>query len=362
MNRKLSCIGAVVLCFLLIICALHFVSTAEAAPGVKEAAAIKPENRIAIAHTEIFGKLQRPQVIFNHGKHEVASRKEGCSICHPEKDGQITFVFPKNLRKTDKTSVMKAYHDECFNCHKKVSAERKESGPVSGNCGGCHKAEEKSIKFKYIAFEFDFYVHDKHVRKLTEETDADLCSRCHHTYDMEKSALVYKKGTEASCNYCHELGTKRGPELAAIMSVAAKKGLDKQSASHQQCLNCHLKYQNKGGEKQAYPTECSQCHDGTYKKVSDFAKVPRPDRNQPKKALILIKGANMPGVAYNHEFHQTMSSTCRSCHHESFKSCKECHGQTGKPEGNGITVEQAFHSPSMCAGCHDINKCTDCHK
>ncbi len=43
---------------------------------------LKPENKIAIAHTEIFGKLERPQVIFNHGKHEEAMKTEGCNACH----------------------------------------------------------------------------------------------------------------------------------------------------------------------------------------------------------------------------------------------------------------------------------------
>ena len=43
----------------------------------KQVTSIKPENKIAIAHTEIFGVLQRPQVIFDHNKHTEAFKKEG---------------------------------------------------------------------------------------------------------------------------------------------------------------------------------------------------------------------------------------------------------------------------------------------
>jgi hypothetical protein len=145
MNRKLSFTGTGILCLVLMY-ALHYGGTAGAATAVKEAPAATPapaaasENKITIGHTEIFGKLQRSPVIFNHDKHDAAYKQEGCGTCHPEIDGQLSFVFPKK-RNTDKTAVMNAYHDQCFACHKKASAENKKTGPI--NCGGCHKAEGK---------------------------------------------------------------------------------------------------------------------------------------------------------------------------------------------------------------------------
>ena len=86
MNRKWIFFLVSIAYLILISYGLYSVYTVEATLRVKEPPKIKPENKIAIAHTEIFGKLERPQVIFNHGKHEEAFKKEGCNTCHPVND------------------------------------------------------------------------------------------------------------------------------------------------------------------------------------------------------------------------------------------------------------------------------------
>ena len=95
MNRKLLFFLVSIAYLVLIAYGLYEVYTVEATLRVKEPPAIKPENKIAIARTEIFGKLERPQVIFNHAKHEEAYKMEGCTECHPEKEGQVIFDFPR---------------------------------------------------------------------------------------------------------------------------------------------------------------------------------------------------------------------------------------------------------------------------
>jgi len=374
MNRKWIFFWVSIAYLILISYGLYKVYTVEATLRVKEVpATIKPENKIAIAHTEIFGKLERPQVIFNHGKHEEAFKKEGCNTCHPEKDGQLIFDFPKTVKKKGKTAIMNAYHDGCIDCHKKQSSEKKKSGPAV--CGDCHKEKDKSIAVKYPVVEFDFYYHDKHVKKLKEKIGKDDCGQCHHTYDIneedEALALVYENGTEESCYYCHEFGQKRGPELTAITKVAEKKGLTIRKASHQQCLNCHLKYKEeylKKGEKEACPTECIKCHTGKYRTVAELEKIVRPDRDQKDKPFIDIENSKMKGVTFDHKSHEANSKTCRSCHHETLNACDTCHSLTGKPEGNGINVANAYHhvfSEHSCAGCHnkkkEEKKCAGCH-
>ncbi|MBM4146476.1 MAG: cytochrome c3 family protein [Nitrospira sp.] len=372
MNRKLIFFLVSIAYLILISYGLYSVYTVEATLRVKEPPKIKPENKIAIARTEIFGKLERPQVIFNHGKHEEAYKTEGCTACHPEKDGQVIFDFPMNLKKRDKTSVMNAYHDACIECHKK-SAKKEKTGPV--NCGDCHKEQERDLIVKHPKAEFDFYVHDKHVKKLKEKLGKDDCGLCHHSYDIEEEdealRLVYEPGTEESCYYCHDLEKKRGPELKAIQNAAAQKGLSMRRASHQQCLNCHLKYQDeylKKGDKEAVPTDCSKCHTGKYKTVAELEKVPRPDRDQKDKPFINIENSKMKGVTFDHKTHETYSRTCRSCHHETLNACNTCHSLTGKPEGNGINIAAAYHhafSEHSCAGCHnkkkEDKKCAGCH-
>jgi len=371
MNRKFVFLLVSMAYLILIVYGLSQVYNVEATLRAKEAPLIKPENKISIAHTEIFGKLERPQVIFNHGKHQEAYKKEGCNTCHPEKDGQVNFDFPKNVKKKDRTSVMKAYHDECIECHKKRSSDKEKAGPV--NCGDCHREKEKKVEIQYPVFEFDFYVHDKHVKKLREKLGRDNCGLCHHTYDIneedEALALVYEKGTEESCYYCHELDRKRGPELTAITRVAAKKGLSLKTASHLQCLNCHLESAKTAKkDEEVGPVECIKCHAGKYRTVAELEKIPRPDRNQPVRPFIDVQDAKMKGVTFDHDTHEKTHKNCRICHHETLKACKDCHSLVGKPEGNGMNVARAYHdvfSKHSCEGCHNLNKaeknCFGCH-
>jgi hypothetical protein len=376
MNRKVIFFLVSMAYLVIIMYGLYSVYNVEATLRIKEPPSVNPENRIAISHTELFGELERPQVVFYHKKHEDALKKDGesCNICHLANDENIViFDFPKKVNKRDKTLVMNAYHDKCIECHKKKSRQNKKSGPVG--CADCHRKELSAVKIEYPVFEFNFEYHDKHVKKLKEKIGKDDCGLCHHSYDIteedEALALVYEKGTEESCYYCHEFGKKRGPELTAVTKAAEKKGLTVRKASHQQCLNCHLKYQEeylKKGEKEACPTECVKCHTGKYKTVAELEKVPRPNRDQKDKPFINIENSRMKGVAFDHKSHEKYSKTCRSCHHETLNACDTCHSLTGKPEGNGINVANAYHNPfsgHSCSGCHnkkkEEKKCSGCH-
>jgi len=324
----------------------------------------KSDNKVIIAHTEIFGKLERPQVIFDHDLHSNTFKREGCKTCHTlTLNGNLAFDFPFKMINKKKESVRDSYHEKCINCHNKFINEKKKAGPI--RCGDCHQKEFESIHIEYPVCEFDFSLHDKHIKELKKD-----CSLCHHTYDIEEEdkelALVYEKGTEESCYYCHEIGKKRGPELTAITRVSAKKGLNIRKASHLRCLNCHLEYQKK--DKEAGPTVCSKCHTGKYKTIADLAKIPRPDRDQPKKQIIRIEHAKMKGVLFDHQFHEKNNKKCRTCHHETLKACKTCHDLVGKPEGNMISVANTYHnvfSEKSCSGCHNVKKseknCAGCH-
>ena len=325
---------------------------------------VKQNNRLVIAHKEIFGTLERPQVIFNHGLHTDKYKKEGCRICHPQNiERNFIFDFPFKLISKEKVSVMDSYHNKCIGCHTRLIKERTKAGPVQ--CGNCHRKEFQSVEIPYPLCEFDFGKHDKHSMKLKED-----CSYCHHTYDTEEKdeelRLVYENGTEESCFYCHDIEKKRGPALSRITRVAEEKGLSMKKVSHAQCVNCHLNFIKKG--EKAGPVICSGCHNGRYRTVADLVKVPRPDRDQPKKPFILINDAQMKGVLFDHEMHEKNSKTCRVCHHETLQACEKCHGVMGSPEGRGINIAGAYHdifSESACAGCHEVQKtegdCSGCH-
>lgn len=350
------------------------------------------DNKISIAHTEIFGKLQRPQVIFDHKKHEEAYKQEGCVTCHPiNENKELVFTFPKKIEGEGATAVMKAFHDECIECHKK---EKK--GPVT--CNNCHIKDLANVEVDIPRAAFDFADHNKHV-KIMSKFGRDDCGQCHHTFDLQEQKLIKRHGSEESCASCHDLDRKKGPQLAAITKVAAEKGLSTRRVSHQGCLNCHVEYQQKyrqmskedvhgihqekmgcndchvSGFDQAVscsechvPTECSKCHTGKYRTVSELKNTPRPDRGQNDIAFIDIENSSMKGVPFNHRAHQANTGSCRLCHHETLQSCKECHSLTGKPEGNGINIATAYHhvlSEQSCAGCHNKitseKECAGCH-
>ncbi|MEW6674962.1 MAG: sulfate respiration complex hexadecaheme cytochrome HmcA [Nitrospirota bacterium] len=326
----------------------------------KKKAGGKPEERIIIAHTEIFGKLERPQVVFDHGKHSDALKKEGCETCHPaNKEEGLIFEYPFKQVMKDKESMMNLYHEKCIDCHKKRIKEKKKAGPLT--CGECHRKELESIKIKYPIFEFDFYYHRKHVKKLKND-----CILCHHIYDEDDEELVYEEGTEQSCYYCHETRKKKGPLLEVEARVIDKKGLTIKKVSHLRCLNCHID-RNKRGLK-AGPLVCSKCHTGKYKTVAELAKITRPDREQPEKTLINIEDARMKRVLFDHKSHEKKTKTCRGCHHETLNACKKCHGLSGSPDGKWVNLSSAYHdalSEKSCTGCHGIKKsekgCTGCH-
>lgn len=345
----------------------------KAVQPVKE---LKPDNKIGIAHTEIFGELQRPQVVFDHKKHTDALIKEGkkewetCQECHPLNEDKtlVSFEFPKQVKKKDADSYMNAYHDECMDCHKEKRKEGKESGPIT--CGECHIEKLTSVQLKYPVVEFDFKLHDDHDKTLQEKDFKENCNLCHHIYNEE---LVYEKGKEWSCYYCHEPGREVGPVLAKVTKITKEKGLEISKVSHTRCLNCHLYYSREdkkaaSEEEKKSPLECSKCHTGEYKTIAELEKVPRPDSGQPEKAFIDIENAKMKGVSLNHKTHQQNSKTCRGCHHETLNPCKECHTLTGNLDGKWINTVNAYHDPfseKSCAGCHNVEKsdkkCAGCH-
>ena len=323
----------------------------------------KKDNELMIAHAEVFGKLERPPVVFNHRLHADKYRKEGCKTCHPQnEEGNFVFDFKDKIF-SQRESLMDLYHDKCIDCHTRLIKAYKKAGPVK--CGSCHRKEPPLAAIIYPLCEFDFYLHDKHVKKLDKD-----CSYCHHIYDEdeedEELRLVYEEGTEQSCYYCHDQQKKRGPTLAVETRLTDKKGLSIRKVSHFRCLNCHLDYNRRS--LKAGPLTCLKCHTGKYKTVTELAKVARPNRDQPEKPFINIEEAKMKGVLFDHKFHEKNSRTCRSCHHETLKACKDCHGLIGSPDGKEINTSGAFHdvfSEIGCAGCHRVKKsekdCAGCH-
>jgi c(7)-type cytochrome triheme protein len=71
---------------------------------------------------------------------ELEEDAEGikCSSCHKNETG---FQFKPDLDPT-KRNLQQAYHRMCTGCHRQVSKDKKQSGPVT--CGECHPKKKGS--------------------------------------------------------------------------------------------------------------------------------------------------------------------------------------------------------------------------
>ena len=198
-----------------------------------------PENIVTIAHTEIFGELQRPHVLFNHSMHANSFKEDGCDTCHSmTREGNLIFEFPLRTKSEDKETFMAAYHKQCIGCHRKFIVQKKKSGPV--RCGNCHVKHAVAQFPQYPVVVFDFFIHDKHVKELESKDFERSCRYCHHTYHEE---LVYEEGSEQSCYYCHDYTAHRSPLLATETELTAERSLTVKKISHARCVNCHMLFQ-----------------------------------------------------------------------------------------------------------------------
>jgi hypothetical protein len=98
---------------------------------------------------------------------------------------------------------------------------------------------------------------------------------------------------------------------------------------------------------------------------------------------IVVKGAPMGAVQFDHTSHLKVAGKCEVCHHASKpqkplkapqEACTDCHTNAATPPVT-IKLQAAFHNPTatsgLCIDCHkteDANgkaaplKCADCHK
>jgi len=294
------------------------------------------------------GDTTRPAVLFPHDMHTdgIAEQGKDCSRCHlKDTDNQFS---TKYMRLSDDRgqSVIDLYHDNCITCHNERKSANMSSGPVV--CGECHRGEPIMVSSRQ-QMGFDYSLHNRH----ETENNSD-CSLCHHVYDEEKKELVYIKGQETSCRFCH-------------LPQAVDNVLSMRQVSHQYCVSCHL-------GKDKGPQNCAGCHDKKMQMaIKTIEDPPRINRNQPDFVLLSVAAPDLESgklntVPFAHDAHERFTNTCRDCHHNSLKACKDCHTLAGNELGEGITLRRAMHdlsSDHSCVGCHEKQKseleCSGCH-
>ncbi len=337
----------------------------------------KPD-QITIRTLAAFQKLELPPVTYFHDKHTKALAKDnkGCDTCHYQEGDRLSFAF-KRRQTTKPEEIQDIYHANCIGCHNDYVAAGKKSGPQDGFCRSCHDATA-ALDVAKLDAGMDKVLHYRHLAsKAIAGTGPDQtnCSACHHVQDQATKKLVYAKGQEGSCRYCHQDEAKPGmPSL--------------QQASHEQCLNCHRTLANKGLQA-PLPLDCGGCHGPEAqaqlaKKNQELVaklpggEVPRLQRGQPNATLVRYEakgnggpegpGAALPPVPFNHQAHEKYTDSCRVCHHASMDSCSTCHTRGGIAKGGFVTFEQAMHrrtAEASCIGCHQAKQetpnCAGCH-
>ena len=315
---------------------------------VKEAGRTTGPATIRLTLPAEMGSCERPAVEFDHQAHVKALEQEGCGACHYiDAEKRLLPRMKFKEEPADATDWMEAYHGLCITCHDDRLAKKQATGP--GDCGDCHRHLPAAVSTR-LELRFDYSLHYRHARASGEE-----CSTCHHVYDEEQKKLVYQKGAEDACNTCH-------------LQQAAEGQTSLGDAAHIACINCHIERQGKVGR--TGPWLCTGCHAAEGQaKIEKLDEVPRPDRGQPDGVWISGKEATANAVGFNHELHQAQTDSCSACHHQSIGKCDQCHTVLPRPEGGGISLEQAYHMPDSawsCVGCHKESagqgQCAGCHQ
>lgn len=310
---------------------------------------------IQIDALKVFGKLERHTVEFLHDKHTDALEKKnkGCSACHKSENYKLS---PKFMRLSDekKKTSEDIYHKECIGCHQKAIDKKEASGPVT--CGECHK-DTPTVGSLKVPISLNKSLHYRHSKAYENK-----CEKCHHEYDKQTKKLVYEKGKEGSCTYCHKKETEEN-------RISIKL------ASHSACIDCHI--QELERKKEAGPVKCNGCHHPKdQKKIKVVSDVPRMDRKQPDSVMIKTgdekldapQANRMNLVPFDHMAHENYNDTCSACHHAEMDKCSKCHSLEGLPEGDNINLELAMHKDGAvqsCTGCHELKQkdkeCAGCH-
>jgi len=313
---------------------------------------------ISIETLAQFGPLQEPAVLFLHDLHTktlIEEKDMECKACHlpMDKEKKLLSLKFERLEDKDGQEILTIYHEKCLGCHLDVAASGSKAGPIT--CGECHKIDPEVFSSR-VPLAFDNSLHYRHVKAAEKK-----CELCHHEYNAETKKLYYDKGKERSCRDCHREKTEENRESMRLVS-------------HRGCIDCHQKKLAEKKDTDAGPIKCEGCHDSTKQlAIKKVEEVPRMERNQPDVSLIRpaaldLESSKMNTVPFDHKTHEEAASTCRICHHETLKPCKECHTLQGDEEGKEVTLERSMHetgSQHSCMGCHRTKMrdatCAGCH-
>lgn len=338
-------------------------------------------------------RKQMPGVDFFHDRHTQALEGDNCRTCHLTQEDRLIFLF-KRLDSSDPEVDREIYHTSCIGCHNDRASAGTSSGPLRGNCRGCHSRGPKTAS-SWVPLIFGPSIHSRHESAELIPPDPGTetnCGTCHHQYDAAIQKTAYIKGEENACQYCHPAQASVGGQLTrpnrfgifkpALLPVSSESPEPAvledppdqsirfmSAAAHDACVACHRQL-TVTHNRTTGPLNCAGCHTAEAQaKIRILETVPRMKRNQPDATLmaawldrddltpqsILTEINPVPFDHMAHEGHASQSTSCRHCHHSSLNACSDCHTRGGAARGGWIDLNQAMHgleSQRTCIGCH----------
>jgi len=335
------------------------------------------EARIVMARPEVFEKLERPPVVFDHHLHTESLKKEGCQVCHPpDSKGNVIYEFPYWEKGTDRDSLISAYHEKCMKCHNGSAKGDIEEAHGMG-CGECHV---DTLEYETVSWYPPAFDHISHIDAMEQG-----CDTCHHQYDEELGKLIYVKGQEQPCGECHK--DKSDENIGSLRKVG-----------HEGCIRCHEK-KREARETKLDPYDCRICHRPKEKLRAPVPEtlVERTYQSHPANLLISYPASILPPVPFDHEKHaknekENGAQNCnKACHNfhvrtiaavdnrfiETGEACRQCHAKSeASIRSDSLTSDKTYHDKESlysCIGCHTEEgkhrkdskapvECKGCHK
>ncbi len=357
-------------------------------------------------HDKAFsGKCEQCHHAYDEKKKEIyydKGKEASCRYCHGEQAVD------------NKASFRTAAHKDCLGCHVKLTAKKKDAGPIQ--CAGCHGAAAQAqappaadiprmkrnqpdaaiIKkgpggtMNRVAFNHQGHEGYANNCRVCHHKEMTACNDCHTVAGKKEGGFVtlesamhqFDKGT--SCFGCHtsQKTSKNCAGCHALMETRKRK-------DNATCLGCHT-IPAKAVAAEAGPDELAAVAmlelQGRNLEIPTFNQKDIPEEVEikqivdkyepvkfPHRKIINKLMSNMQGNKLAGYFHAQPGTMCQGCHHNSPSAakppkCASCHM---KP-----VDKQALHRPGLmaayhrqCMGCHTemgIEKpsnvdCTGCH-
>ena len=359
-----------------------------------------------------------------HYRHDRAMQGK-CETCHHAYDAQTEKLFYDkgkegtcrychgNPEVKKASSYRVAAHTDCVDCHRQLTAKKKDAGPVQ--CAGCHDAEEQAIweQVKNVPrmkrgqpdvamvdkgeggrmgrVPFDHAAHERYsdTCRVCHHAEMAACNTCHtvagkkegHFVNLQKA--MHMAGTDTSCLGCHD--TRKMRKECAGCHVS----MPKRSANPETCVVCHqvppgdVAAEAEKSERAAIAAIALMGREkttATYtekdipdvvvidKLVNQYEAVKMPHRKIVNKMMEGIQNSQMTA-----HFHLDPGTLCQGCHHKSPANpkppkCASCHSQPfDQRDIHRPGLKGAYHQ--QCMSCHEamgIEKpantdCVGCH-